>query len=82
MRLCASVHPFIAPEEQRNRAGAGMAADGGADAVYQNLAVKVRERGLNLVRNVARIVHAGGFGNIALAGIIKPVFGMLLQLLR
>ena len=39
----------------------------------------MRERGLNLVRNVARIVHAGGFGNIALAGIIKPVFGMLLH---
>ena len=63
MRLCASVHPFVAPEEQRNRAGAGVAAYGGAYAVYQNLAVKVREGGLHLVRNVARIVHAGGFGN-------------------
>ena len=59
-----------------------MAADGGADAVYQNLAVKVREGGLNLVRNVARIVHAGGLGNIALAGIIKPVFGMLCHLVN
>ena len=56
-----------------------MAADCGAYAVYLHLAVKVRERGLNLVCNVARVVHAGGLGNIALAGIIKAVVCALLH---
>lgn len=36
-----SAHALISPEEQRNRAGAGMAADGGAHAVNLHLTVQL-----------------------------------------
>lgn len=47
-----------------------MGADGGADAVDQNLAVKMRETLLYQISDKSCISIAGGLGNIAFAAVI------------
>mgnify|MGYP000375091963 CR=1 FL=1 len=70
-----------APEEQRNGAGAGVAADGRADIVYLDLAVEFGEAFLNKRGNFLCILNAAGLSDIALAGIIKAVVCALLHTL-
>ena len=53
-----------------------MAADGGANAVDNNLAVQMREFRLHKIGDGAGVLVAGGFGNEAFAGIVVTVLGM------
>lgn len=68
---------FVAPEEQCDGAGTGVTADGGADVIYLDLAVELGELLFYEIGDGARVVIAGGVGDVALAGVVVAVLRML-----
>ena len=82
MLYTESVHSLTAPEEERDGARAGVAADGGADIVDLHFAVELREAGLDELSHSAGVVQAGGLGDEALAVVIEPLVGKLRHLVH
>ena len=80
MLVCGSVHALLSPEEQRQRAGAGVAADGGADVVDERLPVHPGESGFHQLGHSLRILQTGGMAQVALAAVAFAVLCMLLHL--
>ena len=68
------IFPFAPPEKESHSAGAGMAADGRADAVDLHFAIEIGEILLHQIGYRPSILIASRLGDIAFAIIILPSF--------
>ena len=74
------IFPFAPPEKESHSAGAGMAADGGADAVDLHFAIEIGEILLHQIGYRPSILIASRLGDIAFAIIILPILSKFFHL--
>lgn len=77
--ISVSVSALVAPEEERDGAGTGMASDSGTDTVDENIAHKLFELGFDDLGYSLGILKTSGIAHIAFIAVVFSVVSVYIH---